>query len=174
VGPNQEILVRGPNIFPGYWNRPEETAKVLRDGWFHSGDQGEVDEAGNWRIVGRIKNLIILNSGHNIAPEPIEEELRLAIPGAAQVVLVGNGRGYLSAIVAGPIERSLAEAEVERVNGSLPHYKQIRALHLAPEALTIESGLLTANGKLKRDAISMQFQAEIEAMYEKKVESAAG
>ena len=173
IGPNQEILVRGPNIFPGYWNRPEETAKVLREGWFHSGDQGEVNPAGNWRIVGRIKNLLILNSGHNIAPEPIEEELRLAIPGAAQVVLVGNGRGYLSAIVAGPVERRLAEAEIERINGSLPHYKQIRALHVEPAAFTIESGLLTANGKLKRDAISAQFRAEIESMYQKKAESAA-
>jgi long-chain acyl-CoA synthetase len=173
VGPNQEILVRGPNIFPGYWNRPEETAKVLREGWFHSGDQGEVDAAGNWRIVGRIKNLIILNSGHNIAPEPIEEDLRLSVPGAGQVVLVGNGRGYLSVIIAGPIERTAAEAQVERINGSLPHYKQIRALHLESAAFTIESGLLTANGKLKRDAISAQFRAEIEAMYQKKAESAA-
>src|SRR6202162_3087837 len=69
---NDEIVVRGPNIFPGYWNRPQESAGVLRDGWFHTGDQGEVNAAGNWRIVGRIKNLIILNSGHNIAPEPIE------------------------------------------------------------------------------------------------------
>ncbi|MGB6544833.1 MAG: AMP-binding protein [Candidatus Acidiferrales bacterium] len=173
VGENQEILVRGPNIFPGYWNRPDETANVLRDGWFHSGDQGEVNEAGNWRIVGRIKNLIILNSGHNIAPEPIEEDLRLSIPGVAQVVLVGNGRGYLSVIIAGPIERRLAQMEVERINGSLPHYKQIRAIHVEPEAFTIESGLLTANGKLKRDAISTQYRAEIEAMYQKKAESAA-
>jgi long-chain acyl-CoA synthetase len=173
IGANQEILVRGPNVFPGYWNRPEETAKVLREGWFHSGDQGEVNSAGNWRIVGRIKNLIILNSGHNVAPEPIEEDLRLSVRGAAQVVLVGNGRGYLSAIVAGPVERRAVDAEVERINASLPHYKQIRALHLEPAAFTIESGLLTANGKLKRDAISAQFRAEIEAMYQKKAESAA-
>src|SRR5215469_10460601 len=72
---NQEIVVRGPNIFPGYWNRPQETAKTLRDGWFHTGDQGEVDAKANWRIIGRIKNLIILGSGHNIAPEPIEEKI---------------------------------------------------------------------------------------------------
>ena len=82
LGENEEIVVRGPNIFPGYWNRPEETAKVLRDGWFHSGDQGEVDAAGNWRIIGRIKNLIILGSGHNIAPEPIEDELLKNLPGS--------------------------------------------------------------------------------------------
>src|ERR1700692_2316018 len=55
LGENDEIVVRGPNVFPGYWNRPQETAKALRDGWFHTGDQGEVDGAGNWRIVGRLK-----------------------------------------------------------------------------------------------------------------------
>ncbi len=94
LGENDEIVVRGPNIFPGYWNRPEETAKALRDGWFHTGDQGEADAKGNWKIVGRIKNLIILGSGHNIAPEPIEEKILEQLPEAQQVVLVGNGRGY--------------------------------------------------------------------------------
>ena len=83
VGENSEIVVRGPNIFPGYWHRPEQTAAVLRDGWFHTGDQGDVDANGNWRITGRLKNLIILNSGHNIAPEPIEEELFRAVRGRA-------------------------------------------------------------------------------------------
>src|SRR5574341_392146 len=80
VGENSEILVRGPNVFPGYWNRAEETGQVLREGWFHTGDQGEVDGRGNWRIIGRIKNLIILNSGHNIAPEPMEDDLLRRIP----------------------------------------------------------------------------------------------
>ena len=168
LGENDEILVQGPNVFPGYWNRPEETAKVLNDGWFHSGDQGEKNANGNWRIVGRIKNLIILNSGHNIAPEPIEEELRAAISGAEQVVLLGNGRGYLAAIVAGKVERATAEAAFERVNAKLPHYKQIRMFHVEQSALTIESGLLTANGKLKRDAIAARFVGEIAAMYQRK------
>ncbi len=63
VGENDEIVVRGPNVFPGYWNRPEETAHALQGGVFHTGDQGEVNSKGNWRISGRIKNLIILNSG---------------------------------------------------------------------------------------------------------------
>src|SRR6201982_129614 len=71
---NAETIVRGSNFFPGYWNRPAETAKAIRDGWFHTGDQGEADAKGNWRIVGRIKNLIILGSGHNIAPEPIGDK----------------------------------------------------------------------------------------------------
>lgn len=165
LGENDEIIVRGPNVFQRYWNRPEQTAATIRDGWFHSGDQGEVNAAGNWRIVGRIKNLIILNSGHNIAPEPIEEKLLAALPGAQQAVLVGNGKGYMVAIVTGALERDKVAAAVESLNAQLPHYKQIRAFHVEPNALTIESGLLTANGKLKRDAIAARFNPEIAAMY---------
>jgi long-chain acyl-CoA synthetase len=165
LGENEEIVVRGPNIFPGYWNRPQETAKALRDGWFHTGDQGEVDRAGNWRIVGRIKNLIILGSGHNIAPEPIEEKVLAQLPGAAQVVLVGNGKGYLSAIITGDVGEARAQAAIDAVNPGLPHYKQIRAFHVRPEPFTIENGLLTANGKLRRDLIAQQLRGEIEGMY---------
>jgi len=165
LGENEEIIVRGPNIFPGYWNRPQETAKALREGWFHTGDQGEVDSRGNWRIIGRIKNLIILGSGHNVAPEPIEDEVLQNLPGAQQVVLVGNGRGYLSAIVTGDMARDRVQTALDAVNAGLPHYKQIRAFHLLPETFSIENGLLTANGKLKRDAIAARLQNEIEEMY---------
>ena len=166
VAENAEIAVRGPNIFPGYWNRPEETAKVLRDGWFHTGDQGEVDANGNWKIVGRIKNLIILGSGHNIAPEPIEDKILQELPGATQVVLVGNARGYLAALVTGKVTGEKTQAALDLVNTGLPHYKQVRAFHLLEEAFTIESGLLTANGKLKRDLIAERFRNEIDAMYQ--------
>jgi len=166
VAENEEIAVRGPNVFPGYWNRPAETAKVLRDGWFHTGDQGEADANGNWRIVGRIKNLIILASGHNIAPEPIEDKILHGLPVASQVVVVGNGRGYLTALVTGKVSAEKTQTAFDAVNPGLPHYKQVRAFHLLEEAFTIESGLLTANGKLKRDAIAGRFQKEIDAMYE--------
>ena len=162
---NDEIVVRGPNVFPGYWNRPQETAKALRDGWFHTGDRGEVDATGNWRIVGRIKNLIILGSGHNIAPEPIEEELLRNLPGALQVVLVGNGRGYLSAVMTGDVTRERVQDALDAVNPGLPHYKQVRAFHIYSEPFSIENGLLTANGKLKRDLIAARLKDEIEAMY---------
>src|SRR3984893_9906732 len=165
VGESDENIVRGPNIFPAYWNRPEETSKSLRDGWFHSGDQGEVDAAGNWRIFGRIKNLIILGSGHNIAPEPIEDELLNNMPAVQQAVLVGNGRGYLSVIVTGSVTRERVQAAVDDVNSQLPHYKQIRALHVHAEPFSIENALLTANGKLKRDLIAACLQNEIEEMY---------
>ena len=166
IAENMEIIVRGPNIFPGYWNRPEETAKVLRDGWFHSGDQGEVDATGNWKIVGRIKNLIILGSGHNVAPEPIEDKILHELPGASQVVILGNGRGYLAALITGKVSAEKVQAALDLVNPALPHYRQVRTFHLTEDAFTIESGLLTANGKLKRDLIAERFRSEIDAMYE--------
>ena len=168
IAEHEEIAVRGPHIFSGYWNRPEETARVLRDGWFHTGDQGEVNPQGNWRIIGRIKNLIILNSGHNIAPEPIEEKIAQHLPGTAQVVVAGNGRGYLCALIAGAVESSEAQAALDAVNPALPHYRQIRNFAVIRETLTPENGLVTANGKLRRDAINVRFAAEINAMYDKK------
>ena len=167
LGGNNEIIVRGPNVFPGYWRRPEQTAAVLRDGWFHTGDQGEMDANGNWRITGRLKNLIILNTGHNIAPEPIEEELLRAVPGAQHVMLVGNGRSFLAAIITGATAGAEIDLQLERVNAPLPHYRKIRRYHAARELFTIENGLLTANGKLRRDTIAARFAEEIEQMYAK-------
>jgi len=166
VAENEEVIVRGPNVFPGYWNRSEETAKVLRDGWFHTGDQGEVDAAGNWKIVGRIKNLIILGSGHNIAPEPIEDKILQHLPEATQVVVVGNARGYLTTLVTGKVSGEKVQAALDAVNPDLPHYKQVRAFHIVDEPFTIDSGLLTANGKLKRNLIAERFRSEIDAMYQ--------
>jgi long-chain acyl-CoA synthetase len=166
IGDNEEILVRGPHIFPGYWNRVEETSRVLEDGWFHTGDQGEVNVRGNWRIIGRIKNLIILNSGHNIAPEPLEGKIAQLLPGTQQVVLVGNGRGYLCALVSGGVEPAGVQSALDAVNPALPHYRQIRKFHVIQYPFTPENGLLTANGKLRRDAINERYAAEIDAMYE--------
>jgi long-chain acyl-CoA synthetase len=163
-----EILVRGPNIFPGYWNRPEATAQVLREGWFHTGDQGEVDGLGNWRIVGRLKNLIILNSGHNIAPEHIEENLLRELPGAEQVMLVGNDRSYLAALITGDLAEAKASRIIDDLNRKLPHYQQVRAFRILHTPFTVESGHLTANGKLRRDVIGDRFRLEIEELYRKR------
>jgi long-chain acyl-CoA synthetase len=165
---NEEIVVRGPHVFAGYWNRPEETARVLRDGWFRTGDQGEVNLRGNWRIIGRIKNLIILNSGHNVSPEPIEDKIAQHLPSAQQVVVVGNGRGYLCALVVGAIEPQAVQSALDAVNPGLPHYRQIRNFALIRDSFTAESGLLTAMGKLRRDAINARFASEINSMYDRK------
>jgi long-chain acyl-CoA synthetase len=172
AGDTGEILVRGPNIFPGYWQRPAETAKALEGGWFHTGDQGEVDDKGNWKVTGRLKNLIVLNSGHNVAPEPIEQSLAARLPQVEHGVLIGNQRGYLTFLFTTAGSNGLADATIQQaldlVNDGLPHYKQVRAFHHVPEPFTIEGGLLTANGKLKRDAIAARYALEIDAMYEKK------
>lgn len=162
---NDEIVVRGPNVFPGYWNRPQQTAEVLRDGWFYTGDQGEKDSSGTWRIVGRIKNLLVLGSGHKIAPETIEDEIARRLPDAQQVVIVGNGRGYLSVIVTGNVSGAQVQAALDAVNGHSPHYKQVRAFYIQKDPFSIENGMLTANGKLKRDLISSRLQNEIDEMY---------
>lgn len=165
LGEGDEILVRGANIFPGYWERPEETAACLRDGWFLTGDQGAVDENGNWRIIGRVKNLIVLSSGHNVAPDPIEERLRQAVPGAQQVVVVGHQRKHLTAIVTGSVTDSDVRAAIDALNPSLPHYQRVRAHHIQEEPFSIENGFLTANGKLKRKLVLERLEPEIEHMY---------
>jgi long-chain acyl-CoA synthetase len=165
LGENDEIVVRGPNVFSGYWNRPEQTAEALSEGWFHTGDQGEMNAAGNWRIAGRIKNLIVLGSGHKISPEPIESAIAKNLPGAQQVVVVGNGRGYLSAIVTGGVTAEHVQSALDAVNPELPHYKQVRAFFVQAEVFSIENGALTVNGKLKRDVIAARMKNEIEEMY---------
>jgi long-chain acyl-CoA synthetase len=172
AGQNGEILVRGPNIFAEYWQRPAETARALEGGWFHTGDQGEVNARGSWRITGRLKDLIILSSGHNVAPEPLEHELAQRLPEAHQVILVGNQRSFLAALVTTDSSNGLKpasiQAAVEAVNADLPHYKQIRAFQIVSEPFTTENGLMTTMGKLKRDVIVARYAAEIERLYQKK------
>jgi long-chain acyl-CoA synthetase len=165
LGADDEILVRGPNVFPGYWNRPQATAEMLREGWLHTGDQGEIDAVGNWKIIGRLKNLIITSGGHNISPEPIEQELQALLPQAEQVMIVGNGRKFVSALITGRLSQESASVAVEKVNLQLPHYKQVRRFYLCPEPFSEMNGLLTTNLKLRRAAIEDRFREEIEALY---------
>jgi long-chain acyl-CoA synthetase len=169
---NGEILVRGPNIFAGYWRRPAETEKALEGGWFHTGDQGDVNACGNWRISGRLKNLIILTSGHNIPPEPLEEALMKRLPQAQQVMLVGNQRSSLAALVVIASGKSASGKEVQSaidsLNLSLPHYKRIHGFYVVPEPFSVDSGLMTTNGKFRRDAIVAHFAVEITQPYDKK------
>ena len=89
------------------------------------------------------------------------------------MVIVGNGHGYLCALIAGAVEPAAVQAALDAVNGGLPHYRQVRNFKLLGSALTSESGLLTAMGKLRRDAVNARFAAEINAMYEEKKEHEA-
>ncbi len=165
VSQDGELLVRGPNVFAGYWNRPEATAQMLRDGWLHTGDQAEVDARGSVQIIGRLKDVIVPASGHNVAPAPIEDLLTQAAEGIQQAVVLGHGRPFLTALVTGDVDEVALDAVRESVNASLPHYQRLRKLYRAPEIFTPENGLLTANQKLKRAVIEAHYRDAIEEMY---------
>ncbi len=165
LGPGDELWVRGPNQFLGYWRDPAATTAAHEDGWFRTGDRAEVDDEGRWRIVGRVKNVLVPTSGHNVAPEPLEQRLVQAIEGVDQAVVVGHGRPWLAAVVCGTAPRAAIDAGLAAVNAELPHYRRIRAVHLAEEPFSIENGLLSANRKLRRGAIEAAHAEAIEALY---------
>jgi long-chain acyl-CoA synthetase len=160
-----ELLCRGPNIFAGYWRKPGATAEVLKDGWFHTGDQVERDANGNLRIIGRLKDLVIPESGHNVAPAKIEQRLLDVCPGIQQAVVVGHGRPFLTAIVTGAVAPDELNPAIEQVNGGVPHYMRVRKVYRASEPFSVENGLLTANQKLRRGAIEAHYRAAIEELY---------
>lgn len=162
IASDGELLCKGPNIFTGYWNKPPEARE---DGWFPTGDRAEVDEQGRYRILGRTKNLLVPESGHNVAPEPLEEALLATCPGLTQAVVVGHGRPFLSVIVAGEASEQEIERALEAVNRELPHYKRIRKFLRAEEPFSPENGLLTANQKLKRPSIERRYQAALAQVY---------
>ena len=165
VSDSGELLCRGPNVFPGYFRRPEATAEILRDGWFHTGDQAELDAHGCVKIIGRLKDVIVPESGHNVAPGPIEDKLQRAADGIEQVVVVGHGRPFLTALVTGSIPSSELDVVREQVNAELPHYQRLRKAYRVPEPFTPDNGLLTANQKLRRNAIEAHYRDAIEEMY---------
>lgn len=165
VGDRNEILVRGPHVFRGYWNRPADTAASMRDGWFCTGDQGEVDVDGNWRIIGRVKSVIVLSSGHNVEPDAIEAKLQNTIHGVEQVVLVGHEKPYLTVLLTGKVQTQEIERALAEINEALPHYKRVRGHHVRLEPFSIEDGFLTANGKLKRQRVLHEYREQIDAMY---------
>lgn len=167
-----EILVKGANVFRGYWRDDAATRAAFTDGWFKTGDLGEVDPEGRWRILGRAKSLLVPSSGHKVAPEPLEERLAALLPGARNVVLLGDGRPHLTALVSGDVAAPDVEAAIEELNRTLPHYAKIRGSLVRREPFTVESGLLTANGKLRRTEIAQRFGAELDALYERETVSA--
>jgi long-chain acyl-CoA synthetase len=191
IGPNDEILVRGPNLMKGYLNKPKETAEVIdAEGWFHTGDQGKFDEEGNLIITGRIKELIINSYGKNIPPAPIE----LAVANSKyveQVLVHGDRRPFLTALVVPsrlaleafarergiPFQRhtdvldhpeviKLYEGEIKKALAGFAQYEQVHRFRLIPEPFTVENGLLTPSLKTKRPQVIAAYRQEIEKMYE--------
>jgi long-chain acyl-CoA synthetase len=165
VSEDGELLCRGPNMFSGYFRRPEATADVLVDGWFHTGDQVELDSDGSLKVIGRLKDVIVPESGHNVAPQPIEERLQRAAASIEQAVVVGHGRPFLTALVTGNITPNELDAIIAEVNQALPHYQRLRKAQLIAEPFTPDNGMLTANQKLRRKAIELRYRETIEEMY---------
>ena len=182
-----EILVKGPNVFMGYYKDPAATASDLVDGWLHSGDLGEFDEDGYLKIVGRKKEIIITSGGKNIAPKNIEAALK-NIELISQAVVIGEQRRYLTALLTLDPEATLRFAVVHNLEGQTVHahptlighiqkeldekvnihfarVEQVRVFKVLSRDFTVEDGELTPTLKIKRRIINENFAEEIEAMY---------
>jgi long-chain acyl-CoA synthetase len=125
----------------------------------------ELTTEGYLRIVGRLKDLLVPESGHNVAPGPIEEKLAAYCEGA-QVMVVGHARPYLSAIVAGSVSEAHVQSAIDKLNEELPHYRRVRRFFVSREPFSVDNGLLTANQKLKRSAVEQRYAAQIQGLYE--------
>jgi long-chain acyl-CoA synthetase len=174
LGDDGEILVRGPNVFLGYYKDPEATAEALRDGWLCSGDLGAFDADGFLTITGRKKEIIITAGGKNIAPKNIEAAIK-ELPLVGEAVVIGDRRKYLTALVtleptaAGKVPseqiRSTIQAKIDEVNQTLARVEQVKKFAILERPFGIDTGELTPTMKLKRKVIAQKYAREIEAMY---------
>lgn len=185
IADDGEILVRGPNVFLGYYKEPEATNECLIDGWLHSGDLGQFDRDGYLAITGRKKEIIITAGGKNIAPKNIEASLRNH-PLISEAVVIGDRRKYLTALITLDPEattrfvqdkgltgqpHTMAEitAEVQKavdeVNSDLARVETVKKFHILAQPFSIETGELTPTLKVKRKVVYSNFSKEIEAMY---------
>ena len=185
-----EILVKGPQVFKGYWNLPEATAEAFtEDGWFKTGDIGEFDKDGFLLITDRKKELFVTSGGKNIAPHPIELALTTK-PYIEQVCLLGDARKYICALivpdfselhrfskhngiqacsdkdlVANEQIQAMIKKQVDEVNETLPRYEQIKYYKVLDKAFSVETGELTPTLKLKRRIVFEKFKDDIEKLY---------
>jgi long-chain acyl-CoA synthetase len=190
IADDGEILAKGPQVFRGYWRNNAATAAAFdRDGWFLTGDLGELDDHGYLRITGRKKEIIVTAAGKNVAPAPLEDRLR-AHPLISQAVVVGDARPFIAALItldpdaAGqwannhglgdlPAEELTASAELRTViqwavddaNRSVSRAESIRAFEVLPDGLTIESGELTPTLKVRRSVVAARRADVIGRLY---------
>jgi long-chain acyl-CoA synthetase len=189
LGDGGEILVRGPNVMKSYYNKPEETRRAFEDGWFRTGDIGEIDADGFVRITDRIKDLIKTAGGKNVAPQHIENVLK-GDPYTEHVVAVGDKRMYLAALivpqfaaleeyararaipfssrselVSRPEILDLYRTRIAKMSEELAPYEQVRRFAVLDHELTQEGDELTPTQKIKRKAIVARYASIIEQMY---------
>lgn len=175
IAADQEVLIRGPNVFSGYLDDPEASGEALdAEGWFHSGDLGYLDDEGYLVISGRKKDLLITSGGKNIAPAAIESALQ-QIPDVQEAVVLGDGRRFLTALIglAPDVEhddrtRVRLQAEIDGVNQRLARVETLRNFRILPRPLSQEEGELTPTLKVKRHVVQEHFADLIEEMYDER------
>ena len=189
IAEDGEILVRGPSVFKGYWNRPEETKAALVDGWFKTGDIGNIDADGYLSVTDRKKDLIKTSGGKFIAPQPIENSLKLS-PLVGVAAILGDRRKFAAVmispnfaaleewaqaneiafssraeLVANPKVQSLYEGIVEGINQNLARFEKLKRVMLVPDEFTADNGALTPTLKLRRRIIEDRYKKQIDELY---------
>ena len=185
IAADGEILTQTPGLMRGYWENPEATADVIdNDGWFHTGDIGEIDKDGFLFITDRKKDLLITSGGKNVAPQPIEQHLT-SQPIVSQAVVFGDRYPYLTALIVPQLEDlpdaiaklpadelvtnedllERVQAVISKVNDRLEPYEQIRKFKLLPTELTIESGEITPTLKVRRKIVAEKYADLVSSMY---------
>ncbi|MGA9448095.1 MAG: long-chain fatty acid--CoA ligase [Candidatus Sulfotelmatobacter sp.] len=189
IAEDGEILVRGPSVFKGYWNRPEETQNAFLDGWFKTGDIGRIDVDGYLSVTDRKKELIKTSGGKFIAPQPIENSLKLnALVGTAAIigdkrkfafVLISPNFALLedwarsnniafssrAELVANAKVRALYDGIVEEINKSLARFEKLKRVLLVPDEFTADNGALTPTLKLRRRVVEDRYRRQIDDLY---------
>ena len=169
IAEDGEILVKGENVMLGYWNKNEETEKVLKDGWLYTGDIGEIDpKDGYLKITDRKKDIIVSAGGDNISPAKIENQLMNFIE-IEQVMVYGDGKNYLVALIVPNKEfkkenKKISEI-VNKVNQNLTIVEKIKKFKLIEENFAIENGLLTPTMKVKRNKVILKYKNILENFY---------
>jgi long-chain acyl-CoA synthetase len=176
VGPDGELSFRGPQVFTGYWHNDEATAEALdADGWFATGDLGEVDDDGYVRITGRKKEIIVTAGGKNVAPAVLEDRVR-ANPYVSQCLVVGDGKPFVAALVTidaeawtgdldDPALRTEVQKAIDDANSQVSQAESIRKFVVLPEDWTEDNGYLTPSFKVKRNAVLRDFHDTVEALF---------
>jgi long-chain acyl-CoA synthetase len=173
IAEDAEIMLRGENVMHGYWRNPEETARVLKDGWLATGDIGHLDEKGRIKITDRKKDILVNDKGDNVSPQRIEGMLTLQ-PEIAQAMVYGDRRPHIVALLvpeadiarAPDLQQRLQKA-VDRVNADLSVIERVRRFILADEGFTIENEQLTPSLKIRRHVISQAYGERLDALYRK-------
>jgi long-chain acyl-CoA synthetase len=188
IADDGEILVRGPNIFQGYYKNEEATRETLEDGWLHTGDIGELDADGYLSITGRKKDIIITAGGKNITPANLEAEIKQS-PYVSQCVVIGDRRPYLVALItldpeetaklpdekgwpADPAElahhegmRQLLQEHIDQINEKFARVEQVKKFEILPKDLSQEGGELTPTLKVKRNVVADKYEKEVDELY---------